>query len=659
MTKVKRGASIPLIVNDPYFSIWSPADHLTDCDTQSWTGKEQPVRGYIRVGESTYRFMGADDIIPAIAQKDLDVSATQTKYTFENEDVHLELLFSVDLDLQDLKKISEPVTMITVKADVKNDSEAAITFAFSEEICRDQTSEDLHWRTITTTTEKMVWMGKGRQTPLNSSGDLVDIDWGYLYLAAKNNLPITYQKKRDMLLADFSIHSGEAATILVAYDDMHAINYFGNVTNALWKESYTGMYDLLQNYLADLPLRLESCKQIDKKIQHESSTAGGDTLDFITAFSYRQSICAHKLIRDSEGEIVFLSKECSSNGCIGTVDISYPSIPLYLLYQTELAKGMLRPVYKFADMPVWEFDFAPHDVGRYPYVTGQVYGEITNSGSKDWSDRGPYDTIYDYYQLPKGQNVYRFEQQMPIEECGNMLAMISAIYLRDKDDKFFTQYLATNLKWADYLATFGQDPENQLCTDDFAGHLAHNCNLSLKAVTALGMFGAALKSAGYEEGVLYSKRAKEMAKIWQESAIANGEHTPLAFDQPNSWSIKYNIVWDNLFDLGLFPAELMEKEITKYLAEANEYGIPLDQRANYTKADWIMWISIFAKNEKERERIIQPVRHYLENTSNRVPFSDWYDTKDARVMNFKNRTVVGAMFMPLLKQTLVSNLVNV
>lgn len=660
MTKVKRGASIPLIVNDPYFSIWSPADCLTDCDTQSWTGKEQPVRGYIRVGKSTYRFMGADDIIPVIDQTGLDVSATQTTYTFENEVVFLEVTFAVDLDLQDLNKISEPVTMITVKADIKNGNEAAITFAFSEEICRDQASEELHWQAITTPSEKMVWMGKGRQTPLSSSGDLIDIDWGYLYLAAKSNLAINYQKKHGMLLANFAVCSGEEATILAAYDDVHAINYFGRATNALWKENYTGMYDLLQNYLANLAQRKASCKKIDKMIQQDAHTAGGETLDFITAFSYRQSICAHKLIRDSDGEIVFLSKECSSNGCIGTVDVSYPSIPLYLLYQTELAKGMLRPVYKFANMPVWEYDFAPHDIGRYPYATGQVYGEITHPNSKGWSDRSPHDTVYDYYQLPKGQNVYCFEQQMPIEECGNMLAMISAVYLRDKDDKFFTQYLATNLKWADYLATFGQDPENQLCTDDFAGHLAHNCNLSLKAITALGMFGTALQVAGYEEeGNLYFNQAKKMAEIWQKNAISSGEHTPLAFDKPDSWSMKYNIVWDDLFNLGLFPEKLMQKEITKYLAEANEYGIPLDQRAEYTKADWIMWISIFAQNEEEMEQIIGPVRYYLENTTNRVPFSDWYDTKDARVMNFKNRTVVGAMFMPILKQALIKNLVNV
>src|SRR5699024_3535477 len=119
--------------------------------------------------------------------------------------------------------------------------------------------------------------------------------------------------------------------------------------------------------------------------------------------------------------VVFLSKECSSNGCIGTVDISYPSIPLYLAYQPELVKGMLRPIFKFSSLPVWEFDFAPHDVGRYPYATGQVYGESSNDVDKD--NRGERDTIFDYFQLPKGQNVYNYDQQMPVEESGNMVIM--------------------------------------------------------------------------------------------------------------------------------------------------------------------------------------------------------------------------------------------
>lgn len=652
MVKVKRASSIPLVLSDPYFSIWSPDDRLTDCDTQSWTGKEQPIRGYITVGDTTYRFMGKDTVVPYIPQIDLHVTATQTIYTFENEHVTLTLTFSQDIDIHDLYRVSEPVTIITTKAVTKSNQQIKIHFTFSEDIARDTNEKiPMHWGEINTNEEHIAWMGKGRQTPLDSTGDLVDINWGYLYLAADKKTKVTYRKPNGQIDACYPLPSDTAISILIAYDDIHAINYFGTPTNALWKEKYTGMYELLQSYLKDTAEHLVNCARIDKMIEEEATTAGGEHLAFITAFSYRQSICAHKLIRDPEGNIVFLSKECSSNGCIGTVDISYPSIPLYLLYQTELAKGLLRPVYKFSQMPVWEYPFAPHDVGCYPYATGQVYGENMNPGSNDWSDRHLRDTVYDYYQLPPGQNIYNEQQQMPIEESGNMLIMASAILLRDHDKDFFMQFIDINLKWAEYLVVHGQDPQNQLCTDDFAGHLSHNCNLSLKAITALGLFGRALTDIGeLEKGIYYTDQAKKMANIWLSETTGDNTFTPLAFDRPGSWSLKYNIVWDKIFGLDLFPNELMQKELHKYLSEINTFGPPLDNRADYTKADWIVWLSIYADDEDIRDRLLHAVRKYMTSTENRVPFSDWYDSKDARVMNFKNRSVVGAMFMPLLLQ---------
>ena len=649
MTKVNRVASVPLILSDPYFSIWSPADYLYETDTESWTGKKMPIRGYIKIDSQVYRFMGEDNAVPVIPQTNLEVTATQTIYTFRNELVELKLCFSTNLDLKNLQKVSEPVTVVTTSiSNVSPEAKIELFWKFHESICQDSSSKisgKVNWNTITTIEETIGWMGKARQSPLNSTGDLIDIDWGYLYVALQSEKHAIVQKKDEYLEVSYLIT--DAVSFLVAYDDIFSINYFGQARTALWKEKYETMYQLLREYLNEIKQNLLDCTKLDEEIAQMSLLYGSETVEFLSSMSYRQAICAHKLIRDENGEIIFLSKECSSNGCIGTVDISYPSIPLFLIFQPELVKGMMRPIYRFFEMAVWEFDYAPHDVGRYPYVTGQVYAE-NRLNDHDGSYRGPYDTVFDIFSLPSGQNIYTEEFQMPIEETGNMLIMASTVFLLTKDTAFFSRYLEVNKGWAEYLLKYGVDPENQLCTDDFAGHLAHNSNLSLKAIVALSIFGKALNEFSEGAGIVYQDAAKEMATNWEKNAVEE-KFTRLAFDQPNTWSLKYNIVWDRLFDLELFNHSVIEKELTHYLTQKNRFGVPLDNRESYTKADWTVWISTLTDDKFMSEQFLKPIRDYLENTNSRVPFSDWYDTKSGLMMNFKNRSVVGAIFMPHLK----------
>ena len=643
--KITRAASIPLIMHDPYFSIWSSSDHLYDTDTVHWTGKRQQIRGYLTVDKTVYCFMGDKEFHQILPQISLDVTATATTYTFENDKVRLCCRFTSPLILSDPLLVSRPCTYIDFMVEKKNADNVKLDFIVSADLVRQEKDEVAGFAGTFKQGFSYASMGRMRQQPLGSSGDHTTIDWGYVYLAGNDKSTITYDAANEAIRCQAANLNGQT-TLILAYDDLASINYFGEWRKAYWTTKYKTILEAISAAFADQKKVYKQASEIDCEIEAKAKKIGGDEYAFLCVMSYRHAIAAHKLITDEDQNLIFLSKENDSNGCIGTVDVSYPSVPLFMLYNTEYVKGMLRPIFRFADCDVWTYDFAPHDVGRYPYAWGQVYGRSDEENKRFRSDN---QFVYPpYYMYPSGSNVYGLRDQMPVEECGNMLIMTAMVCRMEQNVSFALPYMETLKKWREYLIRYGADPGEQLCTDDFAGHLSHNTNLSVKAIMGIEGYAQIAALAGEkDESKKYHKIAVDMASDWEKRAKAD-DHYQLVFGEgkKDTWSLKYNLIWDKLWKSGLFSDEVYEKELAYYKKKANRYGTPLDSRAAYTKSDWILWCAAMDNTAA----LIQPVAAYLKETTTRVPFSDWYQTDSGMYCYFIARSVQGGIFMPMLAE---------
>lgn len=628
--KQLRPVAVPLILHDPYFSIWSPSEILNSAETRHWTGAPHTLSVVATVDGQPYRLVGKSGAKEAMKQVGLSVSPTTTTADFHADGTSIRLQFITPCIPTDLRLMSTPLSYITWQVTGDSSKKVSVRVSASGMIAASGPEQSMNTARTTPGTMSSLAFGTVDQPVLGRTGDDTQIDWGTCYLAGPTNEVANAQftggnaSKSLSAVLDFqTILAGDFPTeqfCVLAYDDNFSIQYFGQNLRPYWRTKKITGETLIQNSPKNFAKIRKQCQDFDAEFTASLEKAGGQKYAEIGALAFRQAIAGCKLAADPNGQPLLFPKENTSNGCIATSDVIYPFAPHSLLFGSAITRAFLTPIMAYGQSERWKFPFAPHDLGTYPKANAQVYGG--------------------------GERTE--ENQMPVEESANMLILVAALAKIEGNASYAKDYWPTLTRWANYLSTKGFDPENQLCTDDFLGHLAHNVNLSCKAILGLRSYAMLAEMLGYKtDAEKFRSESEGFATRWVKEA-ADGDHTRLTFDKAGTWSQKYNLVWDKILGFNLFPDTVRASEMKFYRRKLNEFGLPLDSRGTGAKLDWSIWTATLTQNADDFAAIMDGVYQFIDRSPDRVGMGDWYNTASGRHNFMHSRPVVGGVFLQLL-----------
>ncbi|CAF1293964.1 unnamed protein product [Rotaria sp. Silwood1] len=637
--------------------IWSISDNLTDSDTVHWSGSPLAFHGLIDIDYSqVYRFLGTQPSnIPSLIQKSVVVQPWRTIYTFSTPTNTVELVLSFSQPTS----IEDPYTYITFDVrtlDQKN-HDVRIYFEEGSMLSINDKNEKIYWsRTDGDIT--VLTMNSYNQVPFGIHGDETRNNWGYAHLISANKTTtIGYQGfgdnlrqafvKRQIMPSDdtrkprsvddqspssvFVINldrvSSVSSYLIFLYDDLYSMLYFEDWQIPCWRAELDNNVTLLVNEAVEYyNSNMADITDSNLLLTTLLTNTGGAQYSLFGSLVTRQITGAvTRTWSNKQNRPRLFMKEISSGGAVSTVDVIFPSSPFFLWLHPEMLRDVLIPVLAYANNETsinYNLVWAPHHLGKWPVCD----------------------------VLPDEQ------EQMPIEESANMLLMLASIVQRLLKTDFLQHYWNVMEIWAQYLNNTLPDPGNQLCTDDFEGPSPHNCNLALKGILGLGAYAILLNSTGEtQRATIYMNQAQAYANYWLQAA-RDDENYRLQYDLPNTWSQKYNLIYQSILSLNLFPSDVAKLESNYYATKMLDYGIPLDSRSKLTKIDWTSWIAAFS-DTKEDDEIFRKIYKFANESPDRVPFSDFYNASDGHVLGFCARPVMGGLFIrALLESPLIENI---
>ena len=649
-----RPPAVPLLTYDPYLNIWAGDTHLAYHPTKDWARNVKNMVSVIRIDGKCFRLMGGEPAyLPALHQKSVAVWALRSIYHFAGHGVALRLTFMTPRLPDDLAACGRPVTYITwrVKSTDGQSHSVQIYYSTSAAIVESKPGQKLVNQSRTVGGLLVLKAGLKNQYVLQSQPP--NLSWGYMDTAAPANeangsigdatkLETQFVATGGLTTAAaqaglsplssagavpveaISMDMGNVGAkpvsrhVLAALDELYCVNLNGTWLRPYWMHESPTASAMLKKAENQYSALRKACRAFDHKLWNSCATVGGQKYAQLCALSYRESIGMMGMPEDANGQPLLMTDENTSGNDISTVDVIYPAAPMFLLLNPDLMKAMMVSVFQFCDKKYWPQPYSIHDLGAYPNAMGHIHGG---------------------------------GETMPVEESANMILLTAAIAQAEGGKHGFADaHWALLTKWAHFLTKNGFDPGNQLCTDDFAGTMSHNANLSVKAINAIGAYAYLCTLRGEStRAEKYRALAETFVGQWEKAdASADGTHFRLGFKFRHSWSQKYNMIWSNVLGLHLFPRDVQHKELAYYMTKMQSYGLPLDSRKLYTEDPWNFFTASLDPGSVYFHRIMDGVYHFADQTRNRVGLADFYWTNNARCAGMYARPVMGSVFMTML-----------
>lgn len=395
-----------------------------------------------------------------------------------------------------------------------------------------------------------------------------------------------------------SVTGGASVNFAVGYERKEAINYLGEAYTGYYRAHYPTTHEAVSFFLDDYDDALLESLDLDKEMATFATAAAGPKYADIVALSARQAYGGIDLTipnesLDTEDPLAFI-KELSSDGNVNTIDVIMPAFPIYWVMDPDWIRMLLQPIMKYLAAGRWHLPYTIHDLGKhYPHATG-----------------------HDDQQA----------EPMPIEECGNLLVLALAYAQATGDTDWTDQYMDIFQQYADYLVDNSIDIANQLSSNDAAGPLPNETNLAIKGAVGIKAFGELSGSQ------LYSRIGDEHADLFYSQGLGTDEdqtHFALQYpDFPQSWKIPYNLFPDVLLGLETFPDEAYRMSSEFFSSVRGEYGVALDNRQDWAKSDWNMWLAATFEADT-RDEFVEDLWAFMTNGQHHWPFSDRYVSTSA------------------------------